>query len=88
MTITVKEVTSLSNHREIEPRGVNNNRANNGSNQSGIVSESFFLGDVTTIPLIYLEGDMQQKEFYKPGLSMGSINILVEDDPTIIKEYL
>jgi hypothetical protein len=88
MTTTVKEVTSLSKSNETEPRGVNKNHTNNGSNRSGIVSESFFLGDITTIPLIYLEGDMQQKEFYKPGLSMGSINILEEDDPAIIKDYL
>jgi hypothetical protein len=58
------------------------------NNNTGAVSESFSLGEITTLPLIYLEGEMQQREFHKPGLSMRPINILEEDNPSVIKEYL
>jgi hypothetical protein len=54
----------------------------------GVVSESFLMGEASTLPLIFLEGEIQRKEFHKPGLSMGPINILEEDNPEVIKEYL
>ncbi|UCE36245.1 MAG: hypothetical protein JSW00_11975 [Thermoplasmata archaeon] len=88
MSIRVKKVTTLSKNKETELEGVHENQAAIVGNKSGVVSESYFLGDVTTMPLLYLEGEMQQREFYKPGVSMAAINILEETDPNLIKKYL
>jgi hypothetical protein len=79
MTIRVNRSTSFN--QSYEESGETNH---NG----GVVSESFLLGKGSTLPLIFLEGEIQQREFHKPGLSMGPINILEEDNPEIIKEYL
>lgn len=80
MSIRVKEVSSNGKNHKSRMSGENNG--------SKVVTESYSLGEITTLPLIYLEGEMQQREFHKPGLSMRPINILEEDNPAKIKEYL
>ncbi len=60
----------------------------NSSETGKVVSESFIMGEGSTLPLIFLEGEVQQREFHRPGLSMGPINIYEEENPKVIKEYL
>lgn len=83
--IRAKEPTSSKKNMH---RSKHKNQFNNSSDNDGSISDSYFFDDTTTLPLIYLESEIQQREFHRPGLSMGSINILEENDPNVIKEYL
>jgi hypothetical protein len=88
MTIRVKEATFSINAKGSEKKGGPQEGVERRIGNGGSVSESFSLGEITTVPLIYLEGEMQQREFHRPGLSMEPINILDENDPAMIKKYL
>ncbi|UCG68325.1 MAG: hypothetical protein JSV09_10955 [Thermoplasmata archaeon] len=88
MATRVMETTSSIKDKESETSEQQEIGAERRVKNGGTVSESFFLGEITTVPLIYLEGEMQQREFHKPGLSMEPINFLEENDPAVIKKYL
>jgi hypothetical protein len=60
----------------------------NSSHTGKIVSESFLMGQGSTLPLIFLEGEVQQRELHRPGLSMSPIDIYEEENPKLIKDYL
>jgi hypothetical protein len=88
MAIRVSRVSSPSGVKNKGRRSINRKKVKKGKKNAGVVSESYFLGDASTLPLLSLDGNIQQNDFNGPGLSMGSISILEENDPTVIKDYL
>jgi hypothetical protein len=88
MSISVTQTKSSNGSKDNGSKIFTEMNEDDDFGNGGSVSESFFLGEVTTVPLMILEGEMQQREIHKPGLSMGPMNIMDEENPEIIKRYL